>query len=67
MDITSLLRGLLGVASILGIVFLVSNNRRLALERWRIVGMGLLIQVVLAVFILKGTEMGPCLRRWAGR
>jgi CNT family concentrative nucleoside transporter len=58
MDITSLLRGLLGVASILGIVFLVSNNRRLALERWRIVGMGLLIQVVLAVFILKGTEMG---------
>lgn len=43
--------GLLGIALILGIAYLLSNNRKAI--NYRTVGMGLLLQVVLAVFILK--------------
>ena len=43
--------GLLGVALILGIAFLFSNNRKAI--NYRLVGTGLLLQVILAVFILK--------------
>ncbi len=51
-----LLRGLLGLVVILGIAFVLSSHRRQI--RWRIVGAGLSIQLVLAVFILKGDAMG---------
>ena len=47
--------GLLGIALILGLAFLLSNNRRAI--NYRLVGTGLAIQVALAVFILK-TEFG---------
>ena len=47
--------GLLGIVLILGLAFLLSNNRRAI--NYRLVGTGLAIQVVLAVFILK-TEFG---------
>jgi CNT family concentrative nucleoside transporter len=50
MNMTSLWRGLLGLTLILGIAFLFSNNRRRI--SWRLVGTGVLIQVVFAVFIL---------------
>jgi concentrative nucleoside transporter, CNT family len=43
--------GLLGIALILGLAFLLSNNRRAI--NYRLVGTGLAIQVALAVFILK--------------
>lgn len=45
--------GLLGIAVILGVAFLLSNNRKAI--NYRTVGVGLLIQFTLAVFILKTT------------
>jgi concentrative nucleoside transporter, CNT family len=47
--------GLIGIVLILGIAFLMSNNRKAI--NFRLVGVGLLIQTALAVFILK-TEIG---------
>lgn len=52
---TGLLRGTLGIAGILGIALLLSRNRRLA--DWRMIGAGLLLQITLAVLILKGNAM----------
>lgn len=45
-------RGMIGMAVIVGIAFLFSNNKRNI--DWRLVGTGLGIQFILAVFILKG-------------
>lgn len=47
--------GLLGILIILGISFLLSNNRKAI--NYRLVGSGLLLQLLLAVFILK-VEIG---------
>ncbi len=58
MNLISLLRGILGLFLILGIAVLFSNNRRRI--SWRLVGMGVLIQVVFAVFIL----YADTLRSW---
>ncbi len=55
MDIVSLLRGLLGLVAILGIAFAFSSNRRQV--NWRTIGAGLLLQLVFAVIILKGSDM----------
>ncbi|MEP0547055.1 MAG: nucleoside transporter C-terminal domain-containing protein [Rhodothermales bacterium] len=55
MDIVSLLRGLLGLVSILAIAFALSSDRRRI--NWRTVGAGLLLQLVFAVLVLKGDEM----------
>lgn len=49
------IRGLIGMAGIIGLAYLFSNNRKEV--NWRLVGVGLLIQFVLAVFILKGDPM----------
>jgi CNT family concentrative nucleoside transporter len=49
-NIISLLRGILGMASLIAIAYLFSNNRRKI--PWRLVGIGLSIQLVLAVSIL---------------
>ncbi len=49
------LLGFLGIFVFLGLAYLLSTNRR-AIE-WRSVGIGLLLQVVLALFVLK-TEFG---------
>src|SRR5215216_6132545 len=56
--------GLLGFALILGIAFLLSNNRRAI--NYRVVGMGLLIQALLAVFILR-TWLGKEIFGWLGK
>jgi CNT family concentrative nucleoside transporter len=58
MNAISLLRGVLGIFLILGIAILFSNNRRRI--SWRLVGMGILIQLVFAVFIL----YADMLRSW---
>ncbi len=58
MNLISLGRGIFGLLLILGIAFLFSNNRRRV--SWRLVGMGVLIQVVFAVFIL----YADTLRSW---
>ena len=55
--------GLLGIILILGVSFLMSNNRKAI--NYRTVGVGLLMQVLLAVFILK-TETGQNLFQWLG-
>ena len=55
--------GLLGIVLILGVAFLMSNNRKAI--NYRTVGVGLLLQVILAVFILK-TEVGQSLFQWLG-
>lgn len=56
MDFTSLLRGILGIAILLGIAFLISNNKKKI--NWRLVLSGLAIQIVLAIFIIKGDQLG---------
>ncbi len=56
MSLVALLRGILGLTVILGLAYLLSSDRRRI--NWRTVGGGLLLQIVLAFFILKGREMG---------
>lgn len=51
----NVLRGILGMVSIIGIAFLFSNNKKRI--DWRLVGTGLSIQFVLAVFILKSDQL----------
>lgn len=56
MDILNVLHGIFGIALILGIAFLFSNNKRRV--NWRLVGMGLLIQVIFGILVIKGHELG---------
>lgn len=55
MDIVSILRGILGIAVLVGIAFLISNNKKKI--NWRLVGSGIGLQVVFAVLILKGDSL----------
>lgn len=48
---TSLLRGILGMASLLLLAFLFSENRKAI--NWSLVGKGLLMQIILALLVLK--------------
>jgi CNT family concentrative nucleoside transporter len=56
MDLVSLLRGLLGLTVILALAWAASNNR--SQISWRMVLSALGLQVVLAIFLLKGEVMG---------
>ncbi len=56
MDILSIFRGFIGIFVILGIAFLVSNNKRKV--NWKLVGVGLTLQFVIAIFIIKGELLG---------
>jgi CNT family concentrative nucleoside transporter len=47
--------GLIGLAAILGIAYALSNNKRAI--RWRTVGWGIFLQVVLAIAVLKGRQI----------
>jgi concentrative nucleoside transporter, CNT family len=58
MDLISILRGALGLVLITGIAFLFSNNKRKI--DWRLVLIGLLMQLLIAVFIIHG----EALRAW---
>lgn len=58
MDIISVIRGAVGLLLILGIAFLFSANKKSV--NWRLVGMGLLIQLIFAVFIIHSET----LRTW---
>ena len=58
MDIISIIRGAVGLLLILGIAFLFSANKKSV--NWRLVGMGLLIQLIFAVFIIHSET----LRAW---
>lgn len=46
-----ILRGIIGMVAILGLAFIFSNNKRNI--NWKLVGIGIGIQFVLAIFILK--------------
>ncbi len=48
--------GLTGVITILGIAWLISNNKKQI--NWRLVGMGMLIQLVFGLLVLKGKSWG---------
>jgi len=56
MDFISLIRGILGIILLLGIAFSLSNNKKKI--NWRLVGTGLLIQIVFAILIIKGDALG---------
>ncbi len=55
MDFIALIRGIIGVLLILGIAFLFSNNKKHI--DWRLVGSGLLLQIIFAIFIIKGDTL----------
>ena len=50
-----ILRGFLGILLIIGIAFLLSNNKRKI--NWRLVIVGLGLQLVFAIFIIKGDNL----------
>jgi concentrative nucleoside transporter, CNT family len=58
MDIMSVIRGTAGLILILGIAFLFSADKKSV--NWKLVGMGLLIQLIFAVFIIHSET----LRAW---
>ncbi len=51
----NILRGILGMIAIIGIAFALSNNKKRI--NWRLIGTGLGIQFILAVFILKADQL----------
>lgn len=51
----ALFRGVIGILFILGIAYLLSNNRKKI--SLRVVGIGLSLQILFAVFIIKGEEL----------
>lgn len=55
MDFISILRGIIGLILVIGIAFLFSNNKRKV--DWRMVGTGLIIQFVIAIFIIQGEAL----------
>ncbi len=57
------LTGLIGIALILAVAYIFSNNRKAI--NLRTVGVGLFLQAALAVFILK-TPVGKALFKWVG-
>ena len=56
MDFTGIFRGMLGIILLLGISFLFSNNKKNI--NWRLVLAGILLQIVFAIVILKGDNLG---------
>ncbi len=51
MDLTHILRGLLGIAAFIGLAILCSENRRAI--PWRLVGAGLIFQIICGALVLK--------------
>ncbi|MBN1302038.1 MAG: NupC/NupG family nucleoside CNT transporter [Melioribacteraceae bacterium] len=56
MDILDILRGILGILVLVGIAYILSNNKKKI--SWRLVAGGLGLQFLFAVFIIKGNELG---------
>jgi CNT family concentrative nucleoside transporter len=55
MDVFSVLRGLFGLAVIIAIAYLFSNNKKGI--NWRLVGNGLIIQLIFAIFIIQSENL----------
>ena len=58
-----ILRGLLGISVLVGIAYLFSSDRKRI--NWRLVGTGILMQLVFALLILK-TKIGFAIFEWVG-
>lgn len=56
MNVLSTLHGIVGIGVILGIAWLFSNNKRNV--NWRLVGVGLAIQAIFGILVIKGQELG---------
>jgi CNT family concentrative nucleoside transporter len=56
MDFINVIRGIIGLAVLLGIAYLFSNNKKRI--DWKLVGGGLLLQIVFAILIIKGEDLG---------
>jgi CNT family concentrative nucleoside transporter len=56
MDVLSIFRGVLGIFVIVLIAFLFSNNKKNV--NWRLVVIGLSLQFIIAIFIIKGDVLG---------
>jgi len=56
MNFFSLLQGIIGIIILTGISFLFSNNKKRI--NWRLVIVGISIQFIFAIFIIKGNELG---------
>ena len=55
MDFTSIFRGLIGILLLVGISYIISNNK--SKINWRLVGGGLALQLIFAILILKGEDL----------
>jgi len=55
MDFESFLRGLFGLALLIGISFLLSNNKKKV--NWRLVISGFVLQIIFAILILRGDSL----------
>ena len=56
MDFIGLVRGIIGLFVLVGVAYLLSNNK--SKVNWRLVGTGLGLQIVFAILIIKGQELG---------
>lgn len=56
MDFVSVIRGIIGILVLVGIAFLLSNNKKNI--NWRLVGWGIGLQILFAILILKGEALG---------
>jgi concentrative nucleoside transporter, CNT family len=64
MDFVSIGRGLLGIIFLVGLCYLLSNNR--SRIDWKLVGVGLLIQIIIAFLILKVDYVRWCFDKFSG-
>ena len=55
-DFMNVVRGIIGIAFLIGVAYLFSNNRKKI--NWKLVLSGLSLQIVFAVLILKGDDLG---------
>lgn len=56
MDFISIIQGIIGLALIVGIAWTFSNAKKEI--NWRLVGIGIGMQIIFGIFIIKGTVMG---------
>jgi len=55
MSLLTVLHGAFGIIVLLAIAFLFSNNKKRV--NWRLVGMGLLIQIIFGILVVKGSDL----------
>ncbi len=64
MSFLSVLHGAFGILVLLAIAFVFSNNKRRV--NWKLVGMGLLLQISFGILVVKGDELHPHLIQQCG-